>query len=65
MNTEPVHDAVFRPLGGLLPNVQVVKVPDAGHGVHRDNPALFNKLALKFIEDTRAAAIKATAPASA
>lgn len=49
-NTQPIHQAIFRSLTGLLPSAQIVHVEDAGHGVHRDNPDAFNELLMRFIE---------------
>lgn len=50
VNTPPIHDAVFRGLAELLPLAVVARVPDAGHGVHRDNPRGFNEVLLRFLE---------------
>lgn len=50
-NTQAVHRATFSALSELMPRAQAIEVPDAGHGVHRDNPALFNRLVLQFLAE--------------
>jgi pimeloyl-ACP methyl ester carboxylesterase len=47
--TPPIHDVVFRALTKALPRAESHKVPGAGHGVARDQPASFNSLALDFL----------------
>ena len=47
--TPPIHDVVFRALVRALPRAESCKVPGAGHGVARDQPAAFNALALAFL----------------
>lgn len=47
--TPPIHDVVFRSLTHALPRAESHKVPEAGHGVARDQPASFNRLALDFL----------------
>lgn len=47
--TPPIHDVVFRALAQALPRAERRKVPGAGHGVARDQPAVFNTLALEFL----------------
>lgn len=47
--TEAIHRAIFEALATLMPRAQTVEVPDAGHGVHRDNPGLFNEIVLSFL----------------
>lgn len=49
-DTQPVHDAIFRSLCERMPQAQGLRVPDAGHGVHRDNPAAFNEIVLRFAQ---------------
>lgn len=47
--TEAIHRATFEALAVMMPHAHAVEVPDAGHGVHRDNPRLFNEIALRFL----------------
>jgi pimeloyl-ACP methyl ester carboxylesterase len=47
--TPPIHDVVFRQLCQAMPQAEVSRIPDAGHGAARDNPAVFNRLALDFL----------------
>lgn len=47
--TPPIHDVVFRSLAQALPRAESHKVPGAGHGVARDQPAAFNALVLDFL----------------
>lgn len=48
--TPPIHDIVFRALAQALPRAESLKVPGAGHGVARDQPAAFNALVLEFLK---------------
>lgn len=48
-NTPPVHSTVFDNLCQVMPQAQNLRVPDAGHGVARENPAVYNRLALDFL----------------
>ena len=48
-HTPPIHDVVFRALTQALPRAESRKVPSAGHGVARDQPATFNSLSLEFL----------------
>lgn len=48
-NTQPIHTAIFQSLCELMPQAESVRVPDSGHGVHRDNPAAFNEIVLQFL----------------
>lgn len=48
-NTQPIHSAIYRSLCQLMPQAQHLRVPNSGHGVHRDNPAAFNEIVLQFI----------------
>lgn len=55
-NTQPIHNAIIQSLCALMPKAQYLRVPDSGHGVHRDNPAAFNEIVLNFvrgIQETR------------
>lgn len=47
--TQPIHRAVSSALAALMPHASMLEVPAAGHGVHRDNPALFNAVVLRFL----------------
>ena len=47
--TPPIHAAVFRNLCDVMRQAEVHRIPDAGHGVARDNPAAFNRLVLDFL----------------
>lgn len=47
--TPPVHDVVFRALAAALPQAESRKVHGAGHGVAREVPATFNRIALEFL----------------
>ena len=47
--TPPIHDVVFQALVQALPRADSRKVPGAGHGVARDQPALFNALVRDFL----------------
>lgn len=48
-HTPAIHDVVFRALCGAMPQAEVSRIPAAGHGAARDNPAEFNRLALDFL----------------
>lgn len=47
--TLEVHRATTMALSRLMPGAELMEVPDSGHGVHRDNPAAFNKIVLDFL----------------
>lgn len=47
--TPPIHDVVFRALAQALPRAERRKVPEAGHGVARDQSGAFNALVLDFL----------------
>jgi pimeloyl-ACP methyl ester carboxylesterase len=51
--TAPIHAEVFRNVCAAMPQAQVARVPQAGHGVGRDQPERFNTLALKFLAEQR------------
>lgn len=51
--TEPIHDAVWRALCGALPQARHQRIPDCGHGAHRDSPAAFNEVVLSFLRHRR------------
>lgn len=48
-NTQPIHSAIFRSLCELMPQAQRMRVPESGHGAHRDNPAVFNEIVMQFL----------------
>lgn len=47
--TEPIHELIFRGLCDLMPQAANARIPDAGHGSHRDRPASFNQVVLEFL----------------
>lgn len=49
VDTAPIHRVVFDALARALPRAETAIVPAAGHGAARDNPAVFNALALDFL----------------
>ena len=48
--TLEVHRATTMALSRLMPQAQLLEVPDSGHGIHRDNPAVFNSVVLDFLQ---------------
>lgn len=48
-DTPAIHAAVFANVCAAMPQAQRAWVADAGHGVARDQPAVFNALALAFL----------------
>lgn len=48
-HTMPVHRATTTALAQVMPAARLLRLPDCGHGVHRDNPAAFNDAVLKFL----------------
>ena len=48
-NTIAVHRAVDAELARLLPNAKSITVPNAGHGIARDNPSIFMKHLAEFL----------------
>lgn len=48
-NTPAIHDVVFQALCAAAPQAEVHRIPDAGHGAARDNPAVFNQRVLDFL----------------
>ena len=50
--TPAIHAEVFRNVCAAMPQAEVVRIDDAGHGAARDQPAVFNDLALKFMGRT-------------
>lgn len=49
-DTMPIHRATTQALKALLPHAPLKVVPGCGHGVHRDNPLVFNRTVLEFFE---------------
>lgn len=49
-NTMPIHRATTQALIELLPHASLKVVPGCGHGVHRDNPTVFNRTVLDFFK---------------
>lgn len=47
--TLEVHRATTLALSRSMPRAELMEVPESGHGVHRDNPAAFNKMVLEFL----------------
>jgi pimeloyl-ACP methyl ester carboxylesterase len=49
-DTTPIHRVTTQALQELLPHAPLKLVPGCGHGVHRDNPTVFNQTVLEFFE---------------
>lgn len=49
VDTPAIHETVFRALCAEMPQAQIDRVPNAGHGVARDNPDYFNQRVLDFL----------------
>lgn len=49
--TQPIHDLIFQGLVDLMPQAANARIPDAGHGSHRDSPAAFNQIVLDFLKE--------------
>ena len=47
--TAPVHREIFSNVCRVMPQAQAHRVPDAGHGVSREQPAVFNRIVLEFL----------------
>ena len=47
--TAPVHREIFSNVCRAMPQAQAYRVPDAGHGVSREQPAVFNRIVLEFL----------------
>jgi len=52
-NTVALHKAVDEELGRLLPNTKAITVPNAGHGIARDNPTVFISTVLEFLSEQK------------
>ncbi len=50
--TPAIHAEVFRNVSAAMPQARVARVDDAGHGVNRDQPEAFNRVALEFLRAT-------------
>jgi pimeloyl-ACP methyl ester carboxylesterase len=48
-NTVAVHREIDEELARLLPNSTAITIPNAGHGIGRDNPEMFMSLLLEFL----------------
>ena len=48
--TPAIHAEVFRNVCAAMPQASVAQVDGAGHGVSRDQPDVFNRLALQFLQ---------------
>ena len=48
-NTPAVHSTVFDNVCAAMPQAQHLRVPQAGHGVARENPAVYNRAVLDFL----------------
>ena len=48
--TQPVHQAIFKNVCAAMPQAQHGWVEGAGHGVTREQPEAFNRLALDFLK---------------
>lgn len=51
LRTPAIHALTFANVAAAMPQARVERVADAGHGVARDQPAVFNALALRFLKD--------------
>jgi pimeloyl-ACP methyl ester carboxylesterase len=50
-NTVKIHKLVNQELVRLLPNAKEFVISNAGHGVARENPQVFNEMVLRFLAD--------------
>jgi len=50
-DTPPIHDTVYRNLCAVMTQARQRRIPKAGHGAARDNPPVFNRLALDFLHE--------------
>jgi pimeloyl-ACP methyl ester carboxylesterase len=48
-DTAAIHAEVFRNVCAAMPQAEQARIPGAGHPVARDQPAMFNDVALKFL----------------
>ncbi len=51
--TQPIHDAIYKAACSVMPHAEHERLPDCGHGAHRDNPAAFNAAVLAFLRRQR------------
>lgn len=50
-DTAAIHAEVFRNVCAVMPQARQVRLTGAGHPVARDQPALFNEVALTFLDE--------------
>jgi pimeloyl-ACP methyl ester carboxylesterase len=50
-DTQPVHRAIFDNVVAAMPRAKVLTLANAGHGVSREQPELFNHVVLSFLTD--------------
>lgn len=55
-DTPAIHAEVFRNVRAAMPQARCERIPGAGHGVSRDQPDAFNRIALQFLEEVAPAA---------
>lgn len=48
-----IHQCVFYSLTRLISSAQIVRIADAGHGVHRDQPDKFNQSLSEFLKNLK------------
>lgn len=53
--TAPVHREIFANVCTAMPRAQARRIPNAGHGVSREQPRVFNELVLDFLRENLAA----------
>lgn len=54
--TAPVHDAIFKAVAAVMPQVRAHKIVGAGHSVSQQQPETFNRLVLDFLKSSLAEA---------
>lgn len=53
-DTAPIHREIFANVATAMPNARAVRIPGAGHGVSREQPAAFNEVVLGFLQVAQA-----------
>lgn len=53
-NTPPIHDVIYRALCSVMTQATQRRIPDAGHGVAKDNASAFNRCVLDFLANLEA-----------
>ena len=48
-DTAPVHREIFNNVCAAMPQAEFHRIPRSGHGVSREQPAIFNSLVLDFL----------------